>query len=333
MLGIKDSYEKQEKNEILNTFNKCISVNEEGRYEIGLMWKDNSDLDSNYDQAYRRLMSTTKKLENTNIIKEYGEVIKEWQKEGIIEVVKEDNINEGHYLPHHAVIKWDRATTKIRPVFDASCKGKNKKSLNDCIDKGPNLIEEIPKLLLNFRSGAYGVTADIKKAFLQISISPHDRKYLKLLWWKENQREIVTYQHARVPFGVACSPFLLAVTIYHHLEKEKNTFEATAKRLRDSFYVDNCVTSFDTPEEVKSFEEEAKVLMMKGKFELRAWMTNSTQEVDPVSVLGVQWNRYADDLCCNVNIKSVPERITKRDLLSITQQIFDPIGFLSPVTL
>ncbi|XP_013163271.1 PREDICTED: uncharacterized protein LOC106114555, partial [Papilio xuthus] len=115
--------------------------------------------------------------------------------------------------------------------------------------------------------------------------------------------------------------------------KEKNTFEATAKRLRDSFYVDNCVTSFDTPEEVKSFEKEAKVLMMKGKFELRAWMTNSTQEEDPVSVLGVQWNRYADDLCCNVNIKSVPERITKRDLLSITQQIFDPIGFLSPVTL
>lgn len=35
-------------------------------------------------------------------------------------------------------------TTKLRPVFDASSKEKNQLSLNDCLQKGENLIELIP---------------------------------------------------------------------------------------------------------------------------------------------------------------------------------------------
>ena len=34
--------------------------------------------------------------------------------------------------------------TKVRPVFDASCRGKNAPLLNDCLQKGPNLLEHIP---------------------------------------------------------------------------------------------------------------------------------------------------------------------------------------------
>lgn len=44
-----------------------------------------------------------------------------------------------HYLPHQAVVKEGR-TTRIRPVFDASCKDKNGYCLNDCLGIGPNLI-------------------------------------------------------------------------------------------------------------------------------------------------------------------------------------------------
>lgn len=83
-----------------------------------------------------------------------------------------------HYLPHRPVVKMTSVTTKIRPVFDASAREKGKPSLNDCLEKGPNLIEEIRTLLLRFKKHEIRVTSDIKKAFLQIGLNPRDRDFL-----------------------------------------------------------------------------------------------------------------------------------------------------------
>ena len=45
-----------------------------------------------------------------------------------------------HFLPHHGVIRKDRDTTKLRIVFDGSAKSNlGSHSLNDCLEKGPNL--------------------------------------------------------------------------------------------------------------------------------------------------------------------------------------------------
>ncbi|GFV36452.1 uncharacterized protein TNCV_2234991 [Trichonephila clavipes] len=44
----------------------------------------------------------------------------------------------------------------------------NLDSLNDCIEKEPNYLEFISKLLNKFRQGKYGVISDIRRAFLQI---------------------------------------------------------------------------------------------------------------------------------------------------------------------
>lgn len=62
---------------------------------------------------------------------------------------------ESYYLPHRHVIK-NNSTTKIRPVFDASAIEKNGLSLNQCLETGPNLIEQIPNILLRFRQYKFG---------------------------------------------------------------------------------------------------------------------------------------------------------------------------------
>ena len=43
------------------------------------------------------------------------------------------------YLPHHAVIREDKQTTKTRVVFDASERDLNGVSLNSCLEAGPAL--------------------------------------------------------------------------------------------------------------------------------------------------------------------------------------------------
>ncbi|GFW69942.1 DUF1758 domain-containing protein [Trichonephila clavipes] len=104
-------------------------------------------------------------------LSDYEEVFNEWENEDIIEKVEShQEIDEEHYLPHRPVFK-ENSTTKVRPVFDGSAKEKNSPSINDCLEKGPNLIELIPSLINRFRFGKFGVIADIKKAFLQIGFA------------------------------------------------------------------------------------------------------------------------------------------------------------------
>ena len=47
-----------------------------------------------------------------------------------------------HYLMHRPIVKEDRETTKIRPIFNASASGSGP-SLNDCLHTGPNLLSMI----------------------------------------------------------------------------------------------------------------------------------------------------------------------------------------------
>lgn len=79
-----------------------------------------------------------------------------------------------YYMPHHPVVRLDKNTTKLRVVFDASWHATGTKSLNDNLYKGV-VKWDLLDVLLRFRFGQYAVTADIKKAFLQIQVDPEDR--------------------------------------------------------------------------------------------------------------------------------------------------------------
>ncbi|GFV42407.1 uncharacterized protein TNCV_4311371 [Trichonephila clavipes] len=81
----------------------------------------------------------------------------------VIEPVEPEELarEKVHFLPHRSIFT-ENSTTRIRPVFDASAKERNSGSLNDSIEKGPNYLELIPKLLNRFRQGKYGVISNIR---------------------------------------------------------------------------------------------------------------------------------------------------------------------------
>ncbi|GFY33694.1 integrase catalytic domain-containing protein [Trichonephila clavipes] len=222
-LGITDPVETKTKLEIqketLNHFQKTISVDISGRYEVALPWVlDNKLLSSNRKLAENRLESTKRKLITTGKFEEYQDVLDLWLSGKIIEEVNDDKENFVHYLPHRPVIK-ENSTSKIRPVFDASARTKGSPSLNDCLEKGPNFIEVIPTILNRFRKYKIGVISDIEKAFLQIGVREQDKDFLRCMWYdRENRDHIKIYRHRRVVFGVTPSPFLLGATLNHHLD-------------------------------------------------------------------------------------------------------------------
>lgn len=343
VLGIQDPVDQKSKAQKEEEVSEMLqlSVNEDERYEVYLPWKEgHPELTDNWTTAERRLQSVTRHLSRINKLEEYHEVFEKWLEDGIIEVDREAT-TAGYFLPHHAVIKEASETTKIRPVFDASSRDARGNSLNSCLETGPNLIELIPKLLLQFRKKAIGITADIAKAFLQISVASVDRKFLKFLWWKSRDlQDVVILRHCRVVFGVAPSPFLLSATLRHHLEQAPEELKETAEKLKKSFYVDNCVTSVDSEEELRKFIKEANKLMSSAKFELRGWCSSQLHKGAEetlntfVPVLGLLWDTNSDEIFCDIDsIGFSGNQITKRKLLSIAQKVFDPLGFFSPTML
>jgi hypothetical protein len=120
----------------------------------------------------------------------------------------------------------ESGTTRVRPMFDSSAREHGQPSHNQCLEKGMNLKEIIPTLLLRFRLQQIGVIADIRKTFLQISLCPEDRHFLRFLWVTE-EGALKIFRHVRVAFGVTSSLFLLGTIIDIHLKKYivKSTLE------------------------------------------------------------------------------------------------------------
>ena len=180
---------------------------------VELPWREHRVIIAdNYENSLNRLMSLFNRLkQKEEVMREYDSIMKEQLELGILEPVTDQKKQAGgvYYMPHHAVIKSEKTSTKVRVVYDASSSVIGP-SLNQSVYQGPCLLPKIFHVLLKFRWHKIGVVADIEKTFLNIEISESDRDYLRVLWFKDvhsQNPEILTYRFTRVVFGVACSPF------------------------------------------------------------------------------------------------------------------------------
>ncbi|XP_056647487.1 uncharacterized protein LOC130452213 [Diorhabda sublineata] len=346
VLGIEDpalvSTKEEAKTVVRRHFLETVKILPDGRYDVCLPWlKEHPPLPRNFDLARGRLESTLAKLRNGHLVKEYEAVFQEWLKDEIIEEVQLDKWDFGHYLPHRAVVK-EASTTRIRPVFVASSKEKGKPNLNMCLEKGGSCVELIPSILLRFSLNAIGVISDIRKAFLQISVSEKDRDSLRFLW-KDEVGEMKIYRHRRVVFGVTSSPYLLGTVIDHHLSKceekvaskEVPYERSVISQLRKCLYVDNCVTSVDDEKELLSFMSQAREIFMKACFDLRGWEWSDPDCAAHTSfpVLGLLWDKKEDILRLNSPKPLESDAITRQTVMSAAHRIFDPLGVCAPAIL
>ena len=174
------------------------------RYEVALPWKQTHPvLHNHYELALRRLNGLLKRLrQNAEILRQYDSVIKEQLNKGIIESMDTFTLvtHPVHYPPHHAVLREDKKTTKLRIVYDASAKIKGP-SLNDCLYTGPKFGQKIMDIIISFQVRRIASTVDIEKAFLMISVAPHDSDVLRFLWIDDilkSTPSIQTFRFTRV---------------------------------------------------------------------------------------------------------------------------------------
>ena len=322
----------------------------EGRYEIGIPWKDDEPkFADNYEAALARLESQEKSLriKGPEIMKAYNEIFEEYEKKGYIHEVPKSDVKEQWFLPHFPLLRPDKETTKVRTVFDAAMKH-NGKSLNSAIRPGAKLQREIVDVLIRFRKAPIALTADIAEMFLQVSLHKQDRPYHRFLWRNyDSTREPKVYEFRRLLFGNAAPPFCTQYVLQTHAQTHAAEFPAAAEAVDNSMYVDDLLDSCETVRDAQNLQSQLSDLLALGGFRLRKWASNDDQvlynvpeedrspsleingqETPPTKTLGVSWN--ADVFTFLVKQPDPNEVLTKRDVLSTIAALYDPLQFLSP---
>jgi len=99
-------------------------------------------------------------------------------------------------------------------------------SLNDCLEVGPSLVNDLCSILICFHVHKYGLTTDIEKAFLLCVKLHKDDQYFTRSFWLSNpedpESEFNIYRFKVVLLGSANSPFMLNATLRLHLTSQNS---------------------------------------------------------------------------------------------------------------
>lgn len=119
-------------------FEATVQRNSSGRFIVQLPIKQEeiSRLGLSKDTAICRFKHLERRLNRDPALKkEYTKFIHEYESLGHMRELQDidTNATPQYYLPHHCVVKEENSTTKLRIVFDASCKTTSGVSLNDAL--------------------------------------------------------------------------------------------------------------------------------------------------------------------------------------------------------
>ncbi|XP_048004284.1 uncharacterized protein LOC125240435 [Leguminivora glycinivorella] len=282
-------------------FNATTERDSTGRYIVKLPFRDQdpSCKRGNFVPiATRRLNQLEKRFaKDAEMKKRYSDVINEYLELEHMEEVppEQENNPDAVYLPHHAVIRDDRSTSKLRVVFDASCPGSNGVSLNQDL-----LIKHLRLLRVTFGTASAPHLA--VRALQQVA---HDEgaQY-------PNAADRVLNHFYVDDLLTGCESVDEGKVVYQEMNEllQKGGFELQKWS--------------SNSEELMRHMKESDV-KEEGSLQLK---------IDAVmKILGLVWNRRNDEFKYSVQLPPLKVPVTKRSVISDISRLFDPLGWLAPV--
>ena len=177
----------QDRNELKLIEDSCEFNQNSNSWIIGYPWKrDPNQLPDNYDQVYKKLESTERRLQrNPQYADDYDNQIKELEEMGFAKKLDESEIKSWqgpvHYIAHHAVIRPEKKSTPTRIVFNTSASYEGH-VLNEYWYKGPDLLNNLFGVLLRFRENPVAFVGDIAKMYHMVSVPLLDQHVHRFLW-------------------------------------------------------------------------------------------------------------------------------------------------------
>lgn len=321
----------------------------DGYIVLPLPFKERPYLHNNRTQAIKRLQGLSRKFKtDPDYKRQYSEFMNELIAKGHAEPAPGNgNHGEVWYIPHFAVRHPKK--DKLRVVYDCSAQF-NGKSLNETLLQGPDMLNSLVGILCRFRKEPIALSCDVEKMFYNFYVANRDRDYLRFLWF-DQQGHITDYRMTVHLFGATSSPAVATYGLRQLAKDNEHNYPTAAEFVTRNFYVDDGIISVATVKEAKTLIADARNLCSHGKLRLHKFVCNNREVMDSVPpsemskdidlfkdhtpnqrTLGLEWDVETDQLRFNSSVISEKPQ-TRRGLLSVVSQIFDPLGLLTPFTL
>ncbi|XP_065074715.1 uncharacterized protein LOC135698599 [Ochlerotatus camptorhynchus] len=314
-----------------------------------------SQLGDSKQIATRRFLALERRLDANPPLKQaYTNFIDEYLQLGHMREVNDSTCSPAvpsYYLPHHGVEKADSTTTKLRVVFDGSCRTDSGVSLNQALMVGSVVQDDLLAIHLRFRMNRIALIADIEKMYRQLLIHLLDYPLQRILWRRSLSELIRTYELMTVTYGTASAPFLATRCLKELSKQGAEDFPLASLTLAKDFYVDDMLTGVYDEEEGEELCKQLLALLKSAGFSLRKWASNSTEVLSKIPIelrdersvlaldspstsiktLGIQWQPSSDTYSYAVPEWSTRIVITRRVVASDLAKLFLPLGLLGPV--
>ncbi|KAF2883721.1 hypothetical protein ILUMI_22449 [Ignelater luminosus] len=147
-------------------------------------------------------------------------------------------------------------------------------------------------------------------------------------WRERSSDEISCYDLNTVTFGTSPAPYLDIKCLARLTEEYKHKFLKACSAISNSFYIDDLLT--EEFELMKYVSNNQKVLAhVSSETDYSILQLGEHESTKTLSVMG---NSSSDTIQFQVNPSlENNQSVTKRTILSISSQIFDPLGVLRPM--
>ncbi|XP_054746099.1 uncharacterized protein LOC129250501 [Anastrepha obliqua] len=331
---------------------------QDGKYVVTLPFKRDfpsniklgPSLKSACSQFFR---NETRLAKNPSLQKEYTRVVAEYETLGHMDKITTNipaDATDHYFLPHHAVMKEESTSTKVRVVFNVSCPTANGMSLNGVLHPGPELQADMTVLIPRWRLYKYVFNSDIEKMYRQIMVSNTHTKYKRIVFRTCPKDPISLYELKTVTFGINCAPYLAMRTLLHLADDVENSFPTASNILRKCMYVDDVLAGGHSIDSAITARNGIMQVLQSAGFPLRKWTSNCNkvlkgipkahllnenfldfEDTSSVKALGIRWNAHCDHFYFMTKPIKNHDVLTKRAILSAIAKLFDPLRWLSPI--
>lgn len=245
---------------------------------------------------------------------------------------------------------------KGRLVFDAAAVSEST-SFNELLISGPDYLKSLPGISMRFRQYKVAVKSEIKDMIMRIFIKPSDRDAQRFLWRREDRKRESAIARMRVMLFGAKSSSSTAIYIKKNAMSFQSLYPSAAQKIIENSYMDDYLDSFESNTKANETIHQIIEINNKAAFNMHSWASNSESALSNVEASDcakqdlntpsdsvekvLALNRLTSQERLTFNFKSskiLPnilqgiQRPTKRQFLGIIMSIYDPLGFLLPIT-